>query len=206
MSASRRGWSGARGDWTPNFTSPNWKQFRSHFRAHSFISSSMSLVVRRCCRLLRRDLHGLNTRSITSHSKSLVETDASGIPLKPTWSVHDLISSYPTPTISSATFKRLHELSALLPPPEGTPEHDKRKQELEDLIKLVEAVKLVDLDQSAGAGEDVIPDGRIWAEGTGVRPTVIESDGDHDVSGSALLQYGARTTDGLYEVDADRAK
>ena len=74
---------------------------------------------------------------------------------------------------------------------------------MEDLVKLVEAVKLVDLDRSAGIGEDDIPDGRILAEG---RATTIESDGDDEVSGSALLQYGARTMNGLYEVDADRAK
>ena len=74
---------------------------------------------------------------------------------------------------------------------------------MEDLVKLVEAIKLVDLDQSAGIGEDTIPDGRIWAE---ERATTIESDGDDDVSGSVLLQYGARTMNGLYEVDADRAK
>ena len=163
--------------------------------------SSMSL--RRCCQSLGRDLHGLNKRFITLDSRTLVETDASGIPLKPTWSVHNLISSYPKPTISSATFKRLHELSALHPPPEETSEHEERKQELEDLVKLVEAVKLVDLDQSAGIGEDTIPDGRIWAEG---RATAIESDGDDEVSGSTLLQYGAQTMNGLYEVDADRAK
>ena len=74
---------------------------------------------------------------------------------------------------------------------------------MEDLVKLVEAVKLVDLNRSAGIGEDDIPDGRIWAEG---RATTIESDGDNEVSGSALLQYGTRTKNGLYEVDADRAK
>ena len=170
-------------------------------RQNTHAPSSMSL--RRCCRSLGRDLHGLNKRFITLDFRTLVETDASGIPLKPTWSVHNLISSYPKPTISSANFKRLHELSALHPPPEGTSEHEERKQELEDLVKLVEAVKLVDLDRSAGIGEDDIPDGRIWAEG---RATTIESDGDDEVSGSALLQYGARTMNGLYEVDADRAK
>ena len=161
------------------------------------------MSLRRCFRSLGRDLHGFNKRFITLDSRTLVETDASGIPLKPTWSVHNLISPYPKPTISSATFKRLHELSALHPPPEGTSEHEERKQELEDLVKLVEAVKLVDLNRSAGIGEDDIPDGRIWAEG---RATTIESDGDNEVSGSALLQYGTRTKNGLYEVDADRAK
>ena len=164
----------------------------------------MSLVLGRYYRSLRRDLHGLNKRCLTSGSKTLGETDTTGIPLKPTWSVHNLISSYPKPTISSTTFNRLHELSALHPPPEGTSEYEERKQELEDLIKLVEAVKLVDLDQPVG--EDSIPDGRVWAAGTGVRATAIESDGHDEASGSALLQYGARTINGLYEVDADRVK
>ncbi|KAF8268262.1 hypothetical protein EI94DRAFT_1915594, partial [Lactarius quietus] len=72
----------------------------------------------------------------------LVETDDCAIPLKPTWSVDDLLSSYPRPTISSLALDRLHVLSALIPPEEGTPEHAKLIRELEDLVKLVESVRL----------------------------------------------------------------
>ncbi|KII95891.1 hypothetical protein PLICRDRAFT_78507, partial [Plicaturopsis crispa FD-325 SS-3] len=128
------------------------------------------------------------------------ETDSLGIPLQPTWSVHDLLSSYPTPTITPATFKRLHELSALIPPAEGTVEHDSLKRELEELIKLVEAVKLVQLDDEGG-----VPDGRIWAQGTGLQ--FVDHDEHEDgESGRALLRHAARTEEGLYLVDADKRK
>ena len=121
-------------------------------------------------------------RSKSSASHVRAETDSCGIPIHPTWSVNELISSYPTPTITSATLKRLHELSALIPPVEGTTEHGTLKREMEDLVKLVEAVKLVDLSDDTGEGsaEGLIPDGRVWAEGTGIQPTDLppaEADG-----------------------------
>ncbi|KAG6833834.1 hypothetical protein H0H87_011768 [Tephrocybe sp. NHM501043] len=120
------------------------------------------------------------------------ETDECGIPLEPTWSVHDLLSSYPKPTLSSATLTRLHELSALVHPQEGSHEHEKLKREMEELIKLVDAVKLVDT--------------------RGVRPTSFElpdeqSPGfDDEPSGQSLLKNAARTKDGFYVVDSDRKR
>ncbi|KAG6831889.1 hypothetical protein H0H92_007006 [Tricholoma furcatifolium] len=120
------------------------------------------------------------------------ETDEYGIPLKPTWSVHELLSSYPKPTLSSATLARLHELAALIPPAEGTEEHAKLKVEMEELIRLVEAVKLVHTQ--------------------GVRPTTFKlpdeqagSLGD-EPSGRALLRHASRTQDGFYVVDADKKR
>ncbi|KIM83820.1 hypothetical protein PILCRDRAFT_26785, partial [Piloderma croceum F 1598] len=140
-------------------------------------------------------------------ASSKPQTDSCGIPFHPTWSVNDLLSSYPTPTITSFTLKRLHELSALIPPEEGTPEHDSLKQELENLIKLVEAVKLFTLGDNPGeiSGEKQIPDGRVWAEGTEIRPMDVPAEVD-GVTGSALLRFANRTSDGLYVVDADRTK
>jgi hypothetical protein len=138
------------------------------------------------------------------YSTSKLQTDSYGLPLHPTWSVNDLLSSYPTPTITPSTLKRLHELSALIPPAEGTPEHDILKREMENLVKLVEAVKLV--NHSDGLGEGQIPDGRVWAEGTGVRPVDTQATADYKVTGSALLGFASRTSDGLYVVDADRTK
>ena len=82
------------------------------------------------------------------------------------WSVNELLSLYPRPAISPATLKHLHALSALIPPEEGSPERAKLTKETQDLVKLVEAVKLVDT-KSVGNTND-IPDGRIWAEGTGI--------------------------------------
>lgn len=169
---------------------------------------SISLA-RRCLTPRNRTL--LHTSWLWARFQSFnsrVETDAYGIPLKPTWSVNELLSSYPTPTITPVTLKRLHELSALIPPLEGTQEHKALKWEMEDLIKLVEAVKLVDLSDvsSAGSGEGAIPDGRLWAEGTGVQHLPAQAEVPGDVTGSALLEFAARTSDGLYAVDADRRK
>ena len=138
------------------------------------------------------------------HAPKLVETDAYGIPLKPTWSVYDLLSSYPTPTISSATLNHLHTLSALIPPEEGTPEHSTLKHEMGDLIKLVDAVKLVKSEVTDGV---TVADGRVWAEGAGLPLSDAKDGEDNNVVGSgALLRHSACTSDGLYVVDADRTK
>ncbi|KAF8915848.1 hypothetical protein CPB85DRAFT_1387283 [Mucidula mucida] len=69
--------------------------------------------------------------------------DECGVPLRPTWSVNELLSSYPKPILSDDALVRLHQLSALIPPKEGSSEFRKLKAEMEDLVKLVEAVKLV---------------------------------------------------------------
>lgn len=119
-----------------------------------------------------------------------------GVPEKPTWSVQELLSSYPQPTMSPAMLTRLHRLSALIPPEEGTKEHQVIKRELEDMIRLVEAVKLVD------TGE--------------VRDNHTESDErsiDTDIplsgltpGGKAILKHASRTQDGYYVVDMVRKR
>jgi hypothetical protein len=137
-----------------------------------------------------------------STSRTLVETDQYGIPLKPTWSVQELLSSYPAPSITPATFKRLHELSALLPPEEGTPDYARLKHELEDLIKLVEATKLIKVEDTESTG---IPDGRVVAEGSGIPLDRIPHNEDV-ASGQNLLSYASRSTDGMYVVETNRSR
>lgn len=144
------------------------------------------------------------------------ELDEHAIPRQATWSVHELISSYPRPKISNATFKKLHELSALVPPEEDTQEHAKMKRELEEMVKLVEAVKFVDtseLEEAAGKMDENgvrIPDGRIWPESEGMvmskNSVVEEFDGEIGGTGLELLKYATRAKDGLYVVEADRRK
>lgn len=147
--------------------------------------------------------------SSLSHNPTLrtdIETDEHGIPIRPTWSVNELLSSYPKPTISPATLKHLHALSALIPPEEGSPEHVKLAEEMQDLVKLVEAVKLVNTD-SVDEGNSV-PDGRIWAEGTGIdldaEPVPVD---ENEVRGRGLLKYAKNVSpEGLYLIDSDRSK
>ncbi|KAF9647052.1 hypothetical protein BDM02DRAFT_3117669 [Thelephora ganbajun] len=135
-----------------------------------------------------------------------VETDEDGIPIRPTWSVNELLSSYPRPTISPATLKHLHKLSALIPPEEGSHEHAKLTEEIQDLVKLVEAVKLVNTDSVDDWNS--VPDGRIWAEGTGIdlnaEPILVD---ENEVKGRALLKYAKNVSpEGLYLIDSDRSK
>ena len=146
-------------------------------------------------RYRRCSLHSVHTKT------TRCDTDSCGIPLKPTWSVFGLLSSYPKPSITTETLNRLHELSALVPPEGGTEEADGLKTELEQLVKLVEAVKLVEVNRSE---ESSIPDGRIWAEGTGLPLNEANEVTRDGVNGQALLRHAARTSNGYYLVDADR--
>ena len=141
----------------------------------------------------------------TVSSTSLVETDSCSIPLKPTWSVNELLSSYPKPIITPQVLQKLHNLSALIPPDEGTVQHAKLTTEMESLVKLVEAVKVVDVGRPSTSREGDVPDGRIWAEEIGIkleREEAVEG----EAHGRDLLHYASRTEDGLYVVDADRSR
>ncbi|KAH9927114.1 uncharacterized protein BXZ73DRAFT_90806 [Epithele typhae] len=137
------------------------------------------------------------------YQHTIPQIDSTCIPLKPTWSVNKLLSSYPRPTITPSTLKRLHELSALIPPAEGTPQHDKLTREMEELVKLVEAVKLVDVSDVAEDG--AVPDGRIWVAGEGINLDAPTQDVD-EVDGRALLAHASRTIDGMYVVESDKPR
>lgn len=123
-----------------------------------------------------------------------IKTDEYAIPLSPVWSVTELLSSYPQPAVSSQTLTRLHELAALVPPAEGTTEHIQLQKELSDLVRLVEAVKLVDTQGVSVATrwdkEDI---DKQHDETPGANP-----------QGQELLKHAARTHNGFYLVDSDR--
>lgn len=150
--------------------------------------------------------------------------DEHGIPLRPVWSVRKLLASYPHPSISPNTFERIHRLSALIPPKEGSPERENVTKELEGLIGMVEAVRLPALAKdSTSLDEDNntqlqledsgIPDGRIWMEDSGIdlseSNTTKELEPRHcggNSSGSTLLEHAARTSNGLYVIDQDKRR
>jgi len=133
-----------------------------------------------------------------------VETDDLAIPLTPTWSVHALLSSYPSPQLSSATLKKLYKLSALEGPAVGTPEYDKVKNELEEMIRMVEAVKLVDTtavtstDRYAAIGVEEDADRKLYGN-----PDVQR---DQIKQGTQLLEHAARTEGHFYVVETDRTR
>jgi len=154
---------------------------------------------------------GLYPRRCTSsgpqRGPELVETDDCAIPLKPTWSVDELLSSYPRPTISSSALHRLHVLSALIPPTEGTLAHSRLARELEDLVRLVESVRLFDASGTSSTVDTTL-DSRIWAEGMGIRLQKVPP-GDRDLTAldpGELLSRASRTEGGFYVVHSDRAR
>ncbi|KAJ3539720.1 hypothetical protein NMY22_g4611 [Coprinellus aureogranulatus] len=138
-------------------------------------------------------------RSAHTSRPRMVETDPLGMPVKPTWSVHELLSSYPSPKLPPETLKKLHVLSALAPPAEGTPEHAQITKELEEMIRLVEAVRLVDTEGVVVAGRGEVEDMDRKHYGN---PEDVRKDG----YGQELLRHAAKTVNEYYVVEADRTR
>jgi hypothetical protein len=82
-----------------------------------------------------------------------------GVPLSATWSVRELLDSYSSPSLDDQTFEKIHRLSALIPPDRGTEEREILRKELQDLVRLVNAVRVAEVPQGK---EGEIPDGRIY--------------------------------------------
>ncbi|KAF5369764.1 hypothetical protein D9758_001330 [Tetrapyrgos nigripes] len=157
------------------------------------------MLLRRClsCRVRPRiDYRTLKTLSNSPGPELTHSCDAQGIPTRPTWSVNELLSSYPTPKLSSTTFRHLHDLAALIPPEEGTLEHKKTKHELEEMIRLVEAVKLVDTTSATPS---------TWGPRLGIEDRKVSAKNEEaEESGDSLLNHASRTADGFYVVESDR--
>jgi hypothetical protein len=169
---------------------------RSTTSTSSTMLQSLTLA-RRTPLLFRRRL---STRTSATLSST---TDDLGVPLQPTWSVSALLESYPRPTLSPDALAKLHRLSALIPPEPGTPAHATLTAEMEDLVKLVEAVRIPELTHAEKEGG--IPDGRIWAQDIGIQ--LDRSEGVEEVEdGRRLLQHAAKTEGSLYVVESDRTR
>lgn len=89
---------------------------------------------------------------------------------------------------------RLHELSALKPPQEGTPEYHNAKENLQEMVRLVEAVRSVD---TIG----VMVTGRGEKEDADRNATYSEGSGK---DGQALLKKALRVDGDYYVVDSER--
>ncbi|KAJ7179398.1 hypothetical protein C8R46DRAFT_1073635, partial [Mycena filopes] len=72
------------------------------------------------------------SRAASGLPNRVVDTDACGIPRRPTWSVNELLSFLPQNTL----------------------EYEKLKTGLEELIRLVEAVKMVDTEGISAFGRE----------------------------------------------------
>ena len=144
----------------------------------------------KCCLAIR-------PRFIQKRCKSSIQpstsADSCGIPLEPSWSVNELLSSYPSPTLPKETIQKLYQLSALTPPEQDTLQYKAVKKDLEEMIRLVEAVRLVDTT-------GVSVRGRREKEDADRENLALES----ETSGQALLQHAYRTQNEFYVVDSER--
>jgi len=107
------------------------------------------------------------------------------------------LSSYPKPLISSQTLNHLHKLAALIPPTQDTPEYEKLRKEVSELIWLVDAVRLVDT-------KGVLVSAR-WDKEDADRQNA-ELPPQDIPEGQELLKHAARVENGFYLVDADRKR
>jgi len=170
--------------------------------------------------LCRRRLPYLAARSRpkATAAKDEIEVDDLCIPIEPTWSVQEQIAASPRTRITPSQLGHLHKLSGLVPPEPNTPEHHKLTRELEDLIRLVEAVKGVDVSAVKVEGE--VPDGRIWQTGRGMElrdynMEKVEDNSEEKVEsleegkqaeGTELVKHAQRTVGGFYVVEHDRKR
>jgi len=82
-------------------------------------------------------------RGLASRANACGPDDKKVIPEpEESWSVRQLLASYPTPSLSAEKLARMHVLSGLEMPDEGSEEYAKIKAEMENLVRLVEAVRL----------------------------------------------------------------
>lgn len=152
--------------------------------------------LRRFYRISLSSFDKLSLSRRISTSRSRKETDSCGLPVQPTWSVYELLSSYPSPELSTNTIARLYELSALVCPKADTPQFKLIKEELEDMVRLVEAVRLVDTS-------GISVKGRGEKEDADLNTPHTEELGE---SGKDLLKHASRAKDGFYIVDSDRRR
>ncbi|KIJ26969.1 hypothetical protein M422DRAFT_37979, partial [Sphaerobolus stellatus SS14] len=124
--------------------------------------------------------------------------------------------SYPSPTLSNETLLKLHSLAALVPPEEGTPEFATLKEEVEDLVRVVEAVRVAPDSESAvdvREQKEGVPsptDARIWPKDVGVRfqdeKDLKEFEESGPPKGRELLKLSERTKGEFYVVDSSKMK
>lgn len=167
----------------------------------------MRLLARACYNTGRR----LNTKAGKAAHKekdNRAQVDADCIPLKPVWSIRETIESIPdVPIISAEKFQHLHKLSSLDMPARDSPEWAKALRGVQDMARLIEGVRHVDLPPAVPAEKGRLPsDGRIWPANIGI-PLDLESELDEPAEPQASLMHLAKfTKDGKYYVAPPRQR
>ncbi|WVQ96293.1 hypothetical protein IAU59_003397 [Kwoniella sp. CBS 9459] len=131
----------------------------------------------------------LDSATTSSHASTTIESrnsDSSTRSASASASASESESGFISkPVISRATFEKLHKLSALNPPPEGSEEEAELMQGLSDLIHLMDKVKSVELPESVDERAGLL------VEGIGIGEVVVSDrdlDWDREQAGSGLGQ------------------
>lgn len=141
------------------------------------------------------------------------DADELGLPKNPTWSVNDLLNSYPPAELADETLSHLHNAAALLPPERDTEDFQKIKRDMANLIKLVEAVRIAPVSPTSTSSHDSSekqPDGRIWPEGRSIDLrdyTTYEVDKQSSSTppeGRELMNRAYKSQDGYYLVQSPK--
>lgn len=129
-----------------------------------------------------------------------VEVDELGLPIKHEVSASTNRYYNPDPvSLNRAQLVKLHKLSALTPPEEGSAEETKLLQELGHLIGLMDVVKDVNLPQNPKDLSELLKSfGQSEQVFDGTNMAREKPSGDEGLQGRDLLQYAARTERGLY--------
>ncbi|GJJ07677.1 hypothetical protein Clacol_001882 [Clathrus columnatus] len=149
---------------------------------------------------------------VSNKNGKTFDNDELGLPKAPTWSVHELLNSYPPIELSDETLTRLHTTAALFPPEKDSSEFKELKNQMEDLIRLVEAVRVAPLPFTDSPDvQKPHLDGRIWPEERGLNlhefnNKVEEQDNTCPPEGRKLLERASRHTNGFYLVDSSQVK
>ena len=148
-------------------------------------------------RVPRRILHHPTSRRfIQSNTPSGTTSDVPAA----SWSIKELLQSYPAPKVDDKTLNRLHKLAALKPPKAGSEEFESLRRELEDMIRLVEAVKTIEIPDTPATGTF---DGRVWPDSQGLQfdDSIAESHGKKAPHGRDLLKHSSAANDEFYLVE-----
>lgn len=74
------------------------------------------------------------------------------------------LDSLPRPEISDEHYIHLHKLAALSPPAPGSDEFRIKKEQLQEMLRLVEGVRQARRETD----QEDLPDGRIWPDEQGI--------------------------------------
>lgn len=154
--------------------------------------STITLLHRRALHVSYKKLQ--NGSKLPPHPAAIEDTGSFDKMTAPTWSVHELLSTYPAPKLAPELLTKLHKLSALTPPAEDSDAFRTLKHEMEELVRLVEAVKLV------GTG-GIDSDGRILPRGRGIDLGQAQNYDGEVAEQTDILKHATKTVNGLYIVD-----